>query len=207
MNSGIRRFSYFVPAIAFGTSAACAQTVPGFSTISSPSIVPAISPAEAPVFSPDVGINCPTPSFTVGAYGATAGNNAGYPDSVNARSDLDNYGLVAAISVPIGGRLSRYCIEYAEGLLKRQEADNYNTRINNKSILINNCLAFRGRIDFSDPVFDMPEFEAFRECRELERAINSASEKDSPGRDPSPLRTTPLETTPKREVQLTLPVR
>lgn len=78
----------------------------------------------------DTGVSCPTPSFSVlGFYGqatdtAYARNTV---SNVSANSGLDNYGVAAAFTIPLGGRLSEYCTDYAtlrtENLRKKVEAD------------------------------------------------------------------------------------
>ena len=193
-----------VAMVCFGavSSAAWGQTFPGFSGLSSPSVIPAISPADSPVFSPDVGINCPTPSLTIAGFGSNADNWATYPTSADARSGIGNFGAVAGVSFPFGGSLSRYCKDYAAGLLRRQEADAFSRKINNQVGLVNNCLALRDRVDFSDAAFDTPEFESLKDCRALKSAF-----KASPDKQHSSGTGGLLETTPKREVQLTYPIR
>jgi hypothetical protein len=196
-----------VAMICFGSvsSAAWGQNFPGFSGLSSPSVIPAISPADSPVFSPDVGINCPTPSLTVAGYGSNADNWANYPESADARSGIGNFGVVAGVSVPFGGSLSRYCKDYAAGLLRRQEADAVSRRINNQVGLVNSCIALKDRVDFSNAAFDTPEFESLRDCRVLKDAFKGSTDKQPSSGTGAGAGL--LETTPKREVMLTFPVR
>lgn len=194
--------AFFSLAINSFTIAAWSQSFTGFSVLNSPSVVPAISPQATPIFSPAPGVNCPSSAFTLAGYDSNSGNWVDYPGNANANSGLGNYGVVAGISVPLGGSLSRYCKDYALALLRQQQEDAFSRRINNQARLVNTCLALKNSVDFNDKAFDSPEFESLRDCRILQTSL-----RDSTSGAPSLPKGDSLETTPKPDVQLFLPIR
>jgi hypothetical protein len=200
---GIKIFLAFI-SLGFDsfTTAAWSQGFTGFSVLNSPSVVPAISPQAAPIFSPAPGVNCPTPAFTLAGYGANSGNWVDYPGNADASSGLGNHGVVAGISIPLGGSLSRYCNDFALALLRQQQEDAFSRRINNQAKLVNTCLALKNLVDFNDKAFDSPEFESLRDCRILQNAL-----RNSTSGAPSIPKGDSLESTPKPDVQLFLPIR
>lgn len=200
---GILYSAFFLLSPSSFVAPASSQSFNGFSVLSSPSVVPAISPQAAPIFSPAPGINCPTPAFTLAGFGSNSDNWVNYPGNADANSGLGNYGIVAGISVPLGGSLSRYCKDYALALLRQQQEDAFSKRINHQARLMNTCLAFiKDKVDFTAKAFDSPEFESLRDCRILQSSLRiSASGAPSLPKGDS------LETTPKPDVQLFLPIR
>lgn len=182
---------------------ATAESFPGFSILkSTTSTIPDISPALSPVYSPEAGVSCPTTSISLAGYGANAGNWAYIPGINGPNTASADYGVVAGINIPVGGALANYCKEYALHLLKQHQEDLTNQKINNQSLLVSKCLALSNAIDFNSEAFDSPEFSSLRDCRLLKNSIlphaRTAIQPANPG---------DLQTRPKRDVQLFLPVR
>lgn len=65
-------------------------------------------------YSLDQGVTCPTPTFSVaGFYGQATDTAYARNTNVSANSGVDNYGVAATFTIPLGGRLSEYCTDYA----------------------------------------------------------------------------------------------
>lgn len=121
----------------------------------------------------DSAVQCPTTTLNASGF---AGNGQDWgtsaPDSA-AFSGRDNYGLVVGISMPIGGRLSEFCDEYAalrnEFERKRVES----ILLNNSTTIINTCInLYNTGVDFKNKVFDNGERLALlAPCRDLESLI------------------------------------
>lgn len=182
---------------------AVAESYPGFSILkSSTTTIPDISPAMSPVYSPEAGVSCPTSSISLAGYGANVGNWAYTPGVSAPSTGSADYGVVAGINIPLGGQMANYCKEYAIQLLKQHQEDLTSRKINNQSLLVSKCLALSSSVDFSSEAFDTPEFSSLRDCRLLKNSIRSQAKTASKIPNPGD-----LQTRPKQDIQLFLPIR
>jgi hypothetical protein len=127
-----------------------------------------ISPATT--FSPEAGVHCPTPSFSVTGFAAYANDNANNDvPFASSNSDLGNYGIAAGFTFPLGGNLSKFCKDFAASRSaferKRVEIQLLNAQVG----LVKQCQYFyQLGYDFNNKAFDLDgEFFALHPCRSL----------------------------------------
>lgn len=136
-------------------------------------------------FGLDSGVNCPTPSFTVVGF---TGSSSDYARSRStdaigsSNSGLDNYGVAAGFTVPLGGRYAKFCKDFAEtrtlDLRKRAEI----TRARYQAQLTEQCvfLAAQLKVDFSKKYYDEDGGGAvFFPCRAIIGTINIPKGEDN----------------------------
>jgi hypothetical protein len=92
------------------------------------------------LFSPADGLTCPTPGFSIGAYGG-AGNDWSndYTTYNSSGSGINNYGVAAGITVPLGGDFSNYCNDYAKSVADRHKMETEAIRRNSELSLLRQC--------------------------------------------------------------------
>lgn len=183
-----------------------AQTYPGVSILkTTTTAIPDIAPAASPVYSPEAGVSCPTPAISLAGYGANVGRWADLSGASGASSGIDDYGVVAGISIPLGNSLASYCRDYAKQLLQQQQEDLASRQINNQALLVSKCLALSGSVDFNSKAFDGPEFASLRDCRLLQGSLRTPV--GQVPAIPQQVSGDGLRTRPKPNVQLFLPIR
>lgn len=91
-------------------------------------------------FAPTNGWSCPTPGFSIGAYGG-AGNDWSndFTTYNSSGSGINNYGVAAGITVPLGGDFSEYCNDYAKSIKERALLEAEAVRRNNQLTLLTQC--------------------------------------------------------------------
>lgn len=165
-------------------------------------------------FGLETGVSCPVTTFNVVSFFGRATDNAQTSTfNASSNSSLNNFGIAAGFSVPIGGRYSAYCKDYTE--IKTEDArkrlEIYNTKF--QSDLVQQCHYLHTlHIDFKDDAFnkDGPASALFP-CREIVKSIRSApvptsserldppSSSDSPSSSEKPASITKQEPSPKTQ--------
>jgi hypothetical protein len=126
----------------------------------------------------DSTVHCPTTTLNASGF---AGNGQEWgtsvPDSA-AFSGRDNYGFVVGISIPVGGRLSEFCDEYATLRSKFEEKRVESILLNNATTIINTCInLYNAGVDFADKVFnDGERLALLAPCRDLEPLISKMND-------------------------------
>lgn len=162
----------------------------------------------------DTGVTCPTPSFSIVGF---SGNASDYvrPSMLDnsSNSGLDNYGIAAGITIPLGGTLADYCSDFAalrtSDLLKRIEI--IESRF--QSQLVKQCYYLLTlQIDFNNEYYneDGPGAALFP-CRAIVKSIQSIpqpsevpqslQESEDVISEPEPLTPRPTITYPTRGSQ------
>lgn len=148
-------------------------------------------------YSIDSGVTCPTSTFNIAAFGGFADSSAN--DSViniNSNSNLNDFGVAAGFSIPLGGSLGRFCKEYAAKQLIISEQtiqENQATAISN---LLNACLAFTSlKVDFESSAFsEGGPFARYATCKDV--GFTTASGEPTNQSVPGPKNIQPLSPTP-----------
>lgn len=168
-----------------------AQTTTFGSTSPSLTNVTATGPTESK-FTLDSNRTCPVPSFTIGSFFGRATNNANPiilpPTGLNetANSNLNNFGVTAGLTIPIGGSLSKSCKKLFEAQARAFDIENQIGTAKFQSELVQECYyLYSLHINFDQPAFnqDGPVAGLFP-CRAIVKAI-----------DPPP---TPVGSTPPK---------
>lgn len=202
---------YFIPIswVFFYASASEAQVVYGNPiTTQSP-----VTPSQS--FQIESGVDCPVSSFNVsGFYGGAVDNAQSSFPNVTLNSGQNNFGFVAGISIPLGGRLSTFCKEFAATKTEnsRQIVEVNSARF--QSELVQQCYYLLGlNIDFNSSVYDKNgSANALFPCREIVKSIkvpqpikrtflpsdkkSPSTEMPSSSKEKSPLFSTPTSTSP-----------
>ena len=161
--------SFPLTLIFVSTSASMAQVVYGNGPSSSSFSPTFSSPTDR--FSLDTGVSCPTPSFNVTFFGGHANDDADAESIIRASSDssANNYGGAIGFSVPIGGKLSVFCKNFAASRTAFERRRAENQLINNQVRIIETCqYLYQLRYNFNNKVFNVDEeFGALNACRSL----------------------------------------
>lgn len=106
-------------------------------------------------YSIDTTVSCPTPSFSITAFGGFADGSANETIiNINSNANLNNYGVAFGINVPLGGSLGRFCKDYAAKRLLISEQTIQLNQATVESNLLNACIAFKGlKVDFESSAF------------------------------------------------------
>jgi hypothetical protein len=185
---------------------------PALEVLSSPGVA-----GESHGFSPANGVNCPTPVFSAGGFGAGGNDWANdYSTYDSSGSGINNFGIAAGVRIPFGGELSRYCKSYAKSFSEKMRLEMEQARRTNQVALLRDCYwLLQNKINPDQPLFkDDKAFSSLNVCNDLDY-LPLQSAKPLPGSDarsepkmmeltPPPVRPAPE---PKPEVQLLLPVR
>lgn len=115
-------------------------------------------------YSPAVGVNCPSPTLNVTAFGGNANNWS----SENS-TGLGNYGGALTFSLPIGNDLDGFCESYAAKVLRIQEMAENDRLYNSEVQFLNNCISLKDNgVNFNDEVFsETGKFASFSRCKAL----------------------------------------
>lgn len=122
-------------------------------------------------FSPSNGVTCPTTSFSFGAFGAFGNDNSNdFTNDLSVGSDIDNFGVAAGISVPLGGRFSKYCKDYAKSLAEQQAAQKETFLRTQQITLLQQChWLVVNRINTDQPAFEESgPFSSLRSCNDYD---------------------------------------
>jgi hypothetical protein len=141
-----------------------------------------ISPATT--FSPDAGVHCPTPAFSVTGFAAQANDHANNDvPFASSNSDLGNYGIAVGFTFPLGGNLSKFCKDFAGSRSAFERKRVEIQLLNAQAGLVKQCQYFyQSGYDFNNKAFDLDgEFSALHPCRSLIPVfINLRPERGSP---------------------------
>ena len=129
-------------------------------------------------FSPFQGINCPTTTFNVTAFGANtnAWGDQHYAPYQSSTGSFGNYGGAVGLSIPMGSTAKDFCNKFAKSKLSEQELLLKNQIMNRQSTLLRNCMILRNQIGINLSA-NRPEFSengplsAFAECRSLAQLL------------------------------------
>jgi hypothetical protein len=140
----------------------------------------------------DSTVQCPTTTLNVSGFAGTGQDWGTSAPDFSANSGRDNYGFVVGISAPIGGRLSKFCNEYAalrnEFERKRVES----ILLNNATTIINTCVnLYNVGVNFDNKVFNNGEaLTLLASCRDLESLIKEMND-IAPEREPGKVQVIP----------------
>jgi hypothetical protein len=135
----------------------------------------------------DSSVQCPTTTLNASGF---AGNGQDWgtsaPDSA-AFSGSDNYGLVVGISMPIGGRLSEFCDQYATLRREFEQKRVESILLRNATEIFQTCvLLYNDGVDFTHEVFKKEgDLALLASCHDLEPVISKMPELESK-RNPRP---------------------
>jgi hypothetical protein len=119
-------------------------------------------------FSPSSGINCPTPTFNIGAYGG-GGNDWSdnfSPTYASSSAGVNNYGVAAGLRLPLGaGELTRACKDYAKFKSEFERINTENFRRNAQISLFRQCNWLKdNHVDLFQNAFNNPVFSSLKAC-------------------------------------------
>jgi hypothetical protein len=123
-------------------------------------------------FSPSSGVNCPTPSLVIGAYGG-GGNDWSdnyLPNDASSSAGINNYGIAAGLRIPLGaGELSRACKDFAKAKTEYERINTENFRRNAQISLFRQCNWLRDNlVKINQPAFSDKAFSSLQECSKLD---------------------------------------
>ena len=130
---------------------------------------PGIDSGSVYKFAPTNGFDCPTPSFSVGGFGAGGNDWANdFTAYRSAGSGVNNFGVAAALRVPLGGESARYCKEYAKALKERAEIEMAGIRRNDQLSLLVQCnWLLENKINVDQKIFkDKGALSALNACND-----------------------------------------
>jgi len=139
----------------------------------------------------DATSECPVPSIAITGYGGEGNNSAEAYTGGNRRDNpygsastgVTNYGIAAGLRIPIGGRLSEFCKDYAKAKADFQRTRAINKERDSQMLLIQQCdFLVRYNWDLNNPGFEDKAFSHLLPCRK----IMSARKPDSVGVMQSP---------------------
>jgi len=136
-------------------------------------------------FAPTNGFECPTPSFSVGGFGAGGNDWANdFTAYRSAGSGVNNFGVAAALRVPLGGDSARYCKEYAKALKERAEIEMAAVRRNDQLSLLVQCKwLLENKIDADQKIFkDKGALSALNACNDYNPAPLPSAEMREPSK-------------------------
>ena len=158
--------------ICFGALSASAQVVYG----SGPNLQAVPSVGEFGNYQLDANTFCPTPSFSLGAFGgygndwanAKANTDSEFAPYANSSTGIGNYGVAAGLRVPFGHGLSEFCRDYAKAKADFEKTRAENNRRNSALSLVQQCDWMRRfSIDPMSKAFDAEEFSSLKPCRKF----------------------------------------
>lgn len=124
-------------------------------------------------FSPASGINCPTPSLGIGAFGG-GGNDWSdnyYPPYASSSSGVGNYGVALGLRFPLAAAaLTKACKDYAKALAVKEQINTNNFARNSQISLLRQCFwLLENKILMNQPSFTQPDgaFSSLKPCSEL----------------------------------------
>jgi hypothetical protein len=114
---------------------------------------------------------CPTPTFSVGAYGG-GGNDWSdnyIPTNASSSSGINNYGLAAGLRLPFGASdLIKFCKEYAKAKAEFERVNTENFKRNAQISLLRQCnWLFVNRINLKQDAFSNSAFSTLKECSKI----------------------------------------
>ena len=130
-------------------------------------------------YSPDTGVDCPTPTFNVTAFGrGTNGWSDTYYSLEGASGGVGNYGGAIGFSYPFGGYLREFCNKLAESKAKFE-------KLRVQADLLNKCRYLAFDLGVTGELFDKNKemFEkagplsSFAECKAFRRLLDPAKTK------------------------------
>jgi hypothetical protein len=123
-------------------------------------------------FGPSSGVTCPTPTFTIGAYGG-GGNDWSdnfTPSYASSSAGINNYGVAAGLRLPLGaGELSRACKDFAKSKSEFERINTENFRRNAQLSLFKQCnWLLENRVKLKQTAFNDPAFSSLKACSKLD---------------------------------------
>jgi hypothetical protein len=100
---------------------------------------PYVVASPTAIASPELGMNCPLPSFNISGF---AGDNDQWAtlDRVGSgATGNNNYGIAAGVTLPFTGSLGKFCKEFAAERLKRFKSE----AASNDIYIIEKCISLR----------------------------------------------------------------
>ncbi|TWB89065.1 hypothetical protein FB106_11473 [Synechococcus sp. Ace-Pa] len=138
-------------------------------------------------YSPDTGVDCPTPTMNVTAFGrSTNGWSDSYYSLEGASGGVGNYGGAIGFSYPFGGNLREFCNKFAESKAKFE-------KLRVQADLLNKCRYLAFDLGVTGELFDENKemFEkngplsSFAECRAFRSLLNPRKTKPTLSLDES----------------------
>ena len=159
-------------------------------------------------FAPTNGWTCPTPGFSVGAYGG-AGNDWSndFTTYNSSGSGINNYGIAAGITIPFGGDFSEYCSDYAKSTAERARMEAEAVRRNNQLTLLTQCYwLVENKINTDHPAFKDKDgaFSSLSACDSYDFKSVQGGENTS-GTDPQKVEPTPAPLKNQPPVTIIIP--
>jgi hypothetical protein len=159
-------------------------------------------------FAPTNGWTCPTPGFSVGAYGG-AGNDWSndFTTYNSSGSGINNYGIAAGITIPFGGDFSEYCSDYAKSTAERARMEAEAVRRNNQLTLLTQCYwLVENKINTDQPAFKDKDgaFSSLSACDSYDFKSVQGGENTS-GTDPQKVEPTPAPLKNQPPVTIIIP--
>lgn len=91
-------------------------------------------------------VTCPTPTFNMTGFGSDSNGFAdgNFTTYKNASSNINNWGVTAGVSVPLGANeLRKFCERFARAKTAFEESRTQNQLLNSQSDLLKHCLYLR----------------------------------------------------------------
>lgn len=127
----------------------------------------------------DATSDCPVPSIAITGYGGEGNNSTeaytgGYRRDNpygSASSGVTNYGIAAGLRIPIGGRLSEFCKDYAKAKADFQRTRAINKERDSQMLLIQQCdHLVKFNWDLNNTGFEDKAFSHLLPCRKIMNA-------------------------------------
>jgi len=185
---------------------------PNLNVLGSPNVL-----GDIQGFSPNNGVNCPTPVFTAGGFGAGGNDWANdYSTYNSSATGINNFGISAGVRIPFEGELARYCRSYAKSLTEKMRMETEQARRANQVALLRDCFwLLQNKIDPDQSLFkDDKSSLSLNACNSINwkplpsvRPLpGSVAERELNQRELTPPPVGPAPE-PKPQVQFLLPVR
>jgi len=142
-----------------------------------PALASPVLPATEGFYSLETGIDCPTPTFNVGGFGA-GGNDWANNDVPYASSNtgINNYGVAAGIRIPFGGDLRRFCSDFAKAKVSFERTRVESQLRDAQVTLLRQCMWLKDvGIDLHQQAFQDPDFLALLPCKKLNLVRSSST--------------------------------
>jgi hypothetical protein len=117
-------------------------------------------------FSQSNGFTCPSPSFSIGAFGGSGNDwSNDFTANYSSGSGINNFGIAVGVKVPFGGGLSRYCKDYAKSLAENERIKMDAARRNEQLTLLRQCYwLVENKINLDQDIFKSGALSSFQAC-------------------------------------------